>query len=245
VIELLAEDEFGKFEVAQTLYNSILDGDANLRGYPSVPTKFAAVIKDQYKNITDTIFPTTPDKLLTPLFESTLDKSLFSQYVLITGDESWTTFGGVVKELWDETTDVSGNFARCTIVNERTFFTMDLGVSAKLSRFKLHQRRTRYYSVGAPKRYIIYGTNEIPSEDGDMSGWTELRDCVATSPSGTIYGAGNQSLSSEDLEAVLNGDEFSLGGTPEVRYIRIEFLENFAPSGYIIFSELSFWGEIQ
>lgn len=246
VIDLLAENEFGKLDVAQTLYSTVIDGHFNLRGYPPVPTKFAFIVKDQYKNRTDTIYPNTPDQLLTPLLETTLDKDLFSQYQLIAGDEIWSTYGGVVTELWNDKTNNSGDYARATLVNDRTFFTMDLGVNVKLSRFKLHQRRTRYMSEGAPKEYTIYGINEVPSEDGDMSGWTKLRDCVATTPSGNTYaGAGNQTLSNEDLEYALNGDEFSLSGTPEVRYIRIEFTKNFRPSSFIIFSELSFWGEIQ
>lgn len=246
VIDLLAENEFGELEVAQTLYSTVVDGLYNLRGYEPVPTKFAVVVSDQYKNRTDTIYPDTPDKLLTPLLETALDKDFFSQYLLITGDELWNTFGGVVTELWDDVTHNSGNYARATLVQPRTFFTMDLGVNVKLSRFKLHQRRTRYMSEGAPKEYTIYGTNEVPSEDGDMSGWTKLRDCVATTPSGNTYvGENNQVLSNEDLEYAINGDEFALGGTPEVRYIRIEFTKNFRVSSFIIFSELSFWGEIQ
>lgn len=245
VIDLLTEDDFGKFEINQTLYSSVADGSANLRGFDPIPTKFAFILRDQYKNKTDTIFPTTEDKLLTPLFESTLDKSLFSQYQLIEGDEIWTTFGGVVAELFNDITNSNNDFARATIVNERTFFTLDLGVSANLSRFKLHMRRTRYFSVGAPKVYTIYGTNEVPSPDGDMSNWIKLRECVATSPSGNTYGgSNNQGLSNEDEEAAINGSEFSLSPSPPVRYIRIEFLENFEVSGYIIFSELSFWGEI-
>ncbi len=246
VIDLLAENEFGKLDVAQTLYSTVIDGLFNLRGYASVPTKFAVVVSDQYKNRTDTIYPNTPDKSLTPLLETTLDKSLFSQYLLIAGDEIWTTYGGVVAELWNDVTHDSGDFARATLVQPRTFFTMDLGVNVKLSRFKLHQRRTRYMSEGAPKEYTIYGTNEVPSADGDMSGWTKLRDCVAITPSGNTYvGENNQVLSNEDLEYAMNGDEFALGDTPEVRYIRIEFTKNFRVSTFIIFSELSFWGELQ
>ena len=247
VVELLAGNEFGKLEVTQTLYTSVAEGLANLRGYDPVPTKFAFIIKDSYKNSTDTIYPNTPDKLLIPKLETTLDKDLFSHYQLIEGDEIWTTYGGVVSELWNDITNVSTDFARATLNKPITYFTMDLGVNVKLSRFKLHQRKTRYFAAGAPKVYTVWGTNEIPSPDGDMSGWTILKDCIAENPTGTVYPANdNQVIGSEDLEHALNGDEFSFGDdSPEVRYIRIEFKENWAPSGYLIFTELSFWGELQ
>jgi hypothetical protein len=251
IIQLLVQNEFGKFEINETLYNSFLEGIHNIRNLPPLPKKFAAVITDQYENVLDTIYPNTPDKVLTPILESVVDKDNFSLYALA-NDEIWTTSNAAVTELWDNVTNVSGNYARASLFQPKTYLTINLGVDVKLTRFKLHQRRSRYFTDGAPKTYTIYGTYATPSIDGDMSGWTKLADCEAVSPTGTIYsGADGQVIGPEDLEWALNGDEFRLStptnlvNAPVVRFIRIQFHTNWNPSGFIIFSELSFWGEIQ
>lgn len=65
--------------------------------------------------------------------------------------------------------------------------TFDLGLSAKLSRFVIHQRffGDTYYNQGNVKEMEIYTCDHIPSQSGDWSEWTKIRDFEIVKPSGS------------------------------------------------------------
>ena len=131
-IALLIKNAKGKFEVVKTEYTSQKASKVSIRGFESVPTLFAAVIRDSYDNFSDTIYAATPDKLLTPLFEERLNKTIFKKVVL-QNDDNWDAWEGDYSYLFDDDmltiVHTQGDKPRPSIL------TVDLGVNVKLSRF--------------------------------------------------------------------------------------------------------------
>ncbi|WP_034040900.1 DUF5000 domain-containing lipoprotein [Wocania ichthyoenteri] len=241
-VELLAEDQYGDLVKVRTEYTSLKTNKVSLRGYASVPTKFAAVIRDRYDNYSDTIYPSTPDKLLTPLFEELLDKSKMLRRPL-QNDDNWANWGGSIENLLDN--DFT-NYAHTQAGNvpRPSIMTIDLGSLVTLSRFKLYQRSLNEqnfaFTHGNPKRYDVYGSKEVPGEDGNLEDWILLKECLSVKPSGLPLGQ----KTDEDIASFLSGDEFTFDDPVEIRYFRLAVHETWDGSGYINLSELSFWGSI-
>ena len=67
------------------------------------------------------------------------------------------------------------------------WFTFDLGVKARLSRFKFHhQYNTAHYVAGDPKVMEVYGSNN-PNPDGSWDSWI-LGTFESIKPSGLASG---------------------------------------------------------
>lgn len=239
-IMLMGKDEFGDVKVMRTVYTSQSETSTALRGYEAVPQYFAAVIRDRFDNISDTIYPSTPDKLLTPLFEMRLDKKKFIKMVR-SNDANWDAWGNNYSNLFDDNLNnishTQGNTPRPDI------YTLDLGAIVTLSRFKLYGRGPNdvgwAYNHGNPKKYTVYGAKELPASD-DLSAWTKLRDCESIKPSGLPIGTNTD----EDIEQFLNGDEFTFEDSVEIRYFRIAITEVWDGAGYTNMNEITFWGSV-
>src|SRR5690606_23443929 len=121
----------------------------------------------------------------TPLEETQLDIQKFRE-LFLNGDEPGGISGWVMPYLWNGTLNEPGFHTAHTLPGKlippytETYhaFTMDLGVLAKLSRFKFWQRqradRDGLYSHGNPKFFDVWGTDEIPDNNGSLEGWTKL-----------------------------------------------------------------------
>lgn len=240
-IMLFAKNSKGEMENVRTIYSSQSETSFSIRGYESVPLPFAAVIRDRYDNFSDTIYPKTPDKLLTPLFEERLNKKMIKKVVLA-NDDNWDAWEG---DYWNAFDDDMGSIVHTQGDHARpSIMTIDLGQNVVLSRFKLFQRMPSQphfaFTHGNPKIYTVYGAKELPGNDGNLADWIKLRDCESIKPSGLPNGTNTD----EDIDKFLNGDEFTFDEGIEIRYFRLAIQETWDGAGFVNFTELTFWGNI-
>ncbi|WP_188505382.1 DUF4998 domain-containing protein [Parapedobacter pyrenivorans] len=168
-----------------------------------------------------------------PKFERLLDKAGFRDFSLPT-DVKDGGYGWVIEYLWDENYDPPG-FATQSGIPQ--WFTLDLGVSTSLSKFKIWQANDRLYEKESVKKFEVWGS-ENPHMDGSWDSWTKLMTCESVKPSGLPVGE----RSSEDIAYAQAGEEFVFPeGTPKVRYLRFKLLENWGDSHFMTIAELSFW----
>lgn len=224
------------------LYTARESGVFRVRGLPSESNTFGIYVRDKYDNISDTLFFDA-----TPWFEVELDKKLFN-HVALRGDVTWNNYsGGAPQNAWDDVVSNSKYAHSPYPVEFPHRFTIDLGVTTILSRFKLWQRPGNdvLYQHGAPKFYRVYGCISLPlnpTDDDPMAGWTLLTECTSIKPSELPLGQN----SGEDEEYAGLGEEYSFPtGMDPIRYIRFEFLESWSGMKCSVVGELSFWGDIQ
>ncbi len=236
VTTVLVKDSLGDWDEYDKNYSSLPDIGFSVRGLPSVPTTFGVYIRDRWDNRSDTLV-----KDLTPYFEEELDKNKFSE-LFLEGDakSTWALSG-----LWNNSTTQFSGWHSADDAGFPVSFTFDLGVKAKLSRFRTWQVHDgREYSSGNIKQFEIWGSDD-PNPDGSFDSWTKLMDCEVKKPSGLPIGQ----LTNEDIETAAAGDEFVLPlSAPPVRYIRFKIISSFAnPVGSVTGSswllEVSFWGQ--
>ncbi|MFD1616279.1 DUF5000 domain-containing lipoprotein [Gelatiniphilus marinus] len=242
-IELLTTDETtGELETVETIYTEKSESKSSIRGYESLPRLFAALIRDRYDNFSDTIYANTPDKLLTPLFEERLDKTKFNKVVL-NNDDNWDAWEG---DYWNCFDDDAASIVHTQGDQPRpSIMTVDLGAVVTLSRFNLLQRspengRHWAYTHGNPKTYTVYGSKELPGQDGDLNDWILLKECESIKPSGSPLGTNTD----EDMDHFDRGDEYTFDDPIEIRYFRIAVHSTWDGAGYINFSEMTFWGNV-
>jgi len=232
----------GRLETMETVYTEQSAAKSSLRGYESVPRLFAAVIRDRYDNFSDTIYAPTPDQLVTPLFEERLDKTKFNKIVL-ENDDNWDAWEGDYWNCFDDDTEsivhTQGDQPRPSIM------TVDLGAVVTLSRFNVLQRspinsRGFAFTHGNPKTYTVYGSKELPGQDGNLDDWILLAECESFKPSGSPLGTNTD----EDMDHFDAGDEFTFDDAIEIRYFRFAVNSTWDGAGFINFSEMTFWGNI-
>ncbi len=240
-IQFLAEDSIThKLKLVNTVYTSQLKSKYSIRNMPSKPTMFAAVVRDRWDNVSDTI---RPAEALIPLFEERLDKSKMRK-IILDSDTRWDAWGfsyeGLIDDNFTTSSHTQGDHPWPQI------FSIDLGVKVKLSRFRVYQRGPENYGFlythGNPKRYDVYGAAELPADPNDLSQWTKLREeCVSIKPSG------KDGMTDEDLAHALNGDEYEFDQATypaEIRYFRLVVWETWDGAGFINFNELTWWGNV-
>ncbi|MFD1162912.1 MULTISPECIES: DUF5000 domain-containing lipoprotein [Hwangdonia] len=242
-IELLTtNDTTGELETVETIYTEQAESRSSIRGYESVPRLFAALIRDRYDNFSDTIYANTPDKLLTPLFEERLDKTKFNKVVL-NNDDNWDAWEG---DYWNCFDDDAASIVHTQGDHPRpSIMTVDLGAVVTLSRFNVLQRspeiaRHFAFTHGNPKTYSVYGSKELPGQDGNLDDWILLKECESIKPSGSPLGTNTD----EDMDHFDRGDEYTFDDPIEIRYFRFAVHSTWDGAGYINFSEMTFWGNV-
>lgn len=241
-IVVLTQDSLGQWISAGDIYHTNQRrGSFSLRGFASEPRAFKAYVTDRWSNVSDTLSAT-----LTPLFEEELDKSLFKNGDLPT-DYYKPNQGNQTMELaWNGggASGSGGDFTTLPGHGLPQWFTVDLGVTAKLSRLVVYTRTdSRFlYNSGAVKTWEIWGSNN-PNKNGDWdSTWTYMMTCRSVKPSGLPVGEN----SSEDLASVIAGWNFDFPpDAPPVRYIRWKTLENWGNVTHITIGEMTFFGQVQ
>jgi len=243
VIGVIAKNEEGTYVQVENFYTSVSDGTGAVRGLESKETEFGVYIRDIYNNYTDTLF-----SLLTPWEESELDKGLWKGMPLCSA-YTLSQYGGAISVLWNGVTVADGY--GCYYINRTSsdpiFFTIDLGVSAKFSRFKFWGRNEWYFNLHHPKEFEVWGTNDPNVANGgacSWDGWELLLSGKSTKPSGDDA-TSFANLTSEDLALAYTGEEFEFPlEVPAVRYIRFRTLRTWTDSNSSFISELTFWGQI-
>ena len=242
VIGVLVKNTENVYEPLENFYTSVADGKGAVRGMPPVPTDFAVFVRDIYDNYTDTVFTT-----LTPLEEVVLDKKLWKGMPLCSSFVI-STYGSGVTSMWDNVIGSAFYYLNMgTGVNTPIFFTLDLGVNAKFSRFKFWGRNDWYFNLHHPKEFEVWGTSDPVVANGDpcsFTGWKLLTSGISTKPSGPGVLAADK-LTSEDKALAAAGEEYEFPmEAPAARYIRVRTVRTWTDSKSSFISELTFWGSL-
>jgi hypothetical protein len=233
--EFLAQDSVGNLQTMKIITSQADTMSQALRGYEPVPRIFAALVRDNWNNSSDTIYP--PGNTITPLFEEKLDKQKMS-VMKLGNDAGFTNWEGMDAYLIDDVYDNYGHSANSSLP---AAFTLDLGITARLSRVVMFQRQGGYgYQWGNPKSFEVYGCDHRPSLDGNWDEWTKIMLCTITKPSGSPVGTNTD----EDIAAMDAGHEFSfdLSQAP-LRYLRIRILDTWGGATFTHPAEVSVYGE--
>jgi hypothetical protein len=251
VFTVLTEDSVGTDMIeADRFYTSAKEGRFAIRGYDAEERDFSVFVRDQFEHISDTSHTT-----LTPLYEVKIPREMYEKVDLPTdtnGDDlkycgPWCTGPKGIAHLWDGVTGIIGPIYHSASGEPAPlWFTIDLGVKTRLSRFKMWSRDVNgtngYYRGGDPRVLELWGSND-PASDGSWDSWTKLGQFESTQASGPpldeITGADRQ-------RAVVNGQDFVVPSPSEYepfRYVRVKVAETWNPgSGFVFLAELRFFG---
>ncbi|WP_167290392.1 DUF4998 domain-containing protein [Paraflavitalea devenefica] len=168
-----------------------------------------------------------------PAFERELDKAGF-QLVVLPTDVQEGGYGWLQQYMWDEKYNPPGFATRNQVP---CWFTVDVGQSAALSRFKVWQANDRLFQLESVKTFELYGSNN-PDPDGSWTSWTKLGDYTSIKPSGLPVGQNSQT----DIDYAKAGEEFTApGGTPPYRYYRFKLLTNWGNRSFMTIEEFTFY----
>ncbi len=242
-VVIITRDNNGDFTPVEAFYTQTIDGYFSARGFDTTTREFGVYIRDRWNNSSDTLV-----KSITPWYEKMLDKSKFREYLL--PHDQPAAWGWIMPAMWDGKIDEDFGFHTEQGRNPKPHrFTFDMGVVAKLSRFKILQRWIHdqfLYNHGDPREWNMWGTAETPNPDGSWDGWTLLMRCESKKPSNLPLG----SVTDEDRQYARGtdglGEEFTFPlSAPPVRYIRMEILKNWSNTDFFHVYEITFWGNEQ
>lgn len=238
VFETLIEDEeLHEYKHIESIYSSEQIANKSLRGLDAQPTRFAFYFRDTYNNYTDTLY-----KELTPIFEEELDKKQFVPLKLSSKFKLHSYGGGKMQAMWDNIYNVANNLFYVNVAPEEIYFAFDMGVEAKLSRFRLWTRRDFLFALHHLRTFEIWGTSDpnATKDPDSWEGWTKIMDCESKRPSG-IETSGN--VTAEDEEYVLAGEEFEVPiDAPKVRYIKFLVHTTWGNTQAAFINEITLWG---
>lgn len=245
-VEVLMKNNItGEFEVIDVLYSSAVAAERSVRGLEAEPGTFGITVSDIFGNHTDTLTAN-----LTPLFEEEIPKSGFAGLPLYSGFVVHG-YGGGFSDMWDGVTNISDNLFYIRTGNTiQPFFTFDMGVTAKLSRFRHWGRDSHLYRLHSPRKFEWWGTNDtdVAHEANDLDwkenpAWIKLGTFTSYRPSGLRSGS---MPTSEDVAYMRAGEEFEFPvDTPPFRYLRFNQISTWSGSTGTWFGELEFHGQIQ
>lgn len=242
VVELIAmADSVNEFSTLDNFYTAEKNANRAVRGMDTTLVTVGAFIRDRYNNYTDTIFG-----VYRPLFEQELDRTKFKGLPQSPNYALHATFGSKdMSVLWDGA--IIPDYNVYYIVPggpANPYFTMDLGVTAKLSRFKFWSRQAWAFQLHSPKHFEIWGTNDPAATAVDnWDGWYKMMDQEAYRPSGLPAGVAS---TAEDLAYAAEGEEYEFDiSNPTARYIRFRCTETWSGSTGLNLSEIKFWGAVQ
>jgi hypothetical protein len=243
VLSVMRKNETGVFENIETFYSSAEAVLQSVRGLDSMRADFGICIRDVYNNYTDTL------KLnLKPWFEIMLDRSKF---IAIPKSAKFTVsqYGtSNMNVLWDGiVTDVSNaGFYYFNASAYQPYFSINLGVKAKLSRFRYWSRADYYFRLHSAKEIQIYGTNDpavANNPESEDEEWMLLNPEVFISvrPSGLNT---STPATDEDYAYALEGEEWEFPmEAPPVQYVRFKQLTSWTGTLALTCSEVRFWGD--
>ncbi|MDO5569977.1 MAG: DUF5126 domain-containing protein [Bacteroidales bacterium] len=243
VANVIIKDEENKYRPLETIYSSEKKALRSVRGLDNVPTDFGFFFRDTYNNYTDTLYLT-----LTPIHEVLLDKTLFRAMTLSPKFKLHSFGKGGMPAMWDNITATANNCYYIMNGNtENPYFTMDLGVYAKLSRFKLWHRADQIYKLHSPRNFEIWTTyDETKANDPDnWDGWELVSEYNSSRPSGIDSG----DPTGEDVSFGQAGIEYDIPiEAKALRYIRLRSTLSWGggENGVqgIFIAELSFYGSV-
>lgn len=238
-LEFLAQDSLGQMQTMRIMTSAADSNRYSLRGFQAEPRYFGMIIRDNFENASDTIYP--QDGQLTPLFEEKLNKKNMT-IMKLGSDAGFTNWDGMDSYLIDDDLGTFGHSASNSLPGA---FTIDLGCLAKPSRVVMFQRKysDSYYNWGNPKNFEVYvfkGTGK-PSQSGDWIEWEKVIDCGIVKPSGSPSGT----VTDEDIAVAEEGHEFAFELSQEpIRYLRIRILDTWGGSSFAHPADVDVYGEV-
>jgi hypothetical protein len=237
VLEALAKDETdGEYKYIETIYSSEASAKRAVRGLENKPIDFAFYFRDTYGNYTDTLY-----RQLTPIYEEELDKSKFVPLAL-SSKFSLHSYGGAMTKMWDNVYTTDNNLYYVNVATEPIYFGFNMGVEAKLSRFRLWTRRNYMYQLHHLRTFEIWGTNDAnaTTDPDNWAGWEKIMDCESFRPSGATEGG---APTAEEEQYMLGGEEWEAPlNAPSFRYMRIKVNSTWSNSTAAFIAEISIWG---
>jgi hypothetical protein len=229
------EYETDRDKSVYTKTDSIL---SKVRGLDTTEYRYGFVVKDRWGNKTDTLY-----KTFKPIYETQLDPSKFSTFVL-PGDAKQVTNGAALQYAWDGRLGWPGTSFTDAATNGSgpQTITFNLGTLAKLSRIWIRPfpEGTRYYYLSTMKRFEIWGSANPNLNGAYDQSWILLGSYTLTKPSGLPYGTD----SAEDQATAAAGFNWEIDlNAPKVQYIRVKCLENFAGGTNQSINELKVYGD--
>lgn len=235
VVEAMVKNELGKWVSLNKNYTSAEKISYAIRGLQNKKMDFAFFIRDRWQNYSDTLHAT-----LTPIFESKVDMSKFSETNLPTDDFEAVANGWGLKQMFDGQITNNSFGSRQNLVFPIQF-TIFLKETFQLSRLKLWQRQelNRIYNSTNIKRFKVWGSMN-PNPDGSFdSSWTLLGEFENIKPSGLPLGETNAA----DIAQAKAGEDYEFEkATVPVRYIRVQTVATWANINNIHIAELEFYG---
>jgi hypothetical protein len=240
-ITVFVEDSLGILREGKTEYSAQKQGQIAFRGYDPVERRFAIYITDKWGNISD-----TAEITVTPLFEKMLDKGKFLE-VGLPGDNTTTSNNRPLKLVWDNNYTNIWCTAYPSVIPLPNYVTIDLGVTARISRMRMFARSGYYYRHYNWKTFEAWGAKEYKpnmSVDywvGDVwkADWEMLGDYEFVKPSGSPMGVDT----AEDIQFQDAGFEFAVPLESQTcRYLRFVIKEPWADGG-LHMAEFDFWGD--
>ncbi len=233
-VVVLQEDQNKEYIPAETFYSTVADGSGSVLGMDTISYNWQYYVQDRWENQSEIKYDT-----ITPLYETEFDNGLFSA-IDLSGDAGYVS-GWSKEKMWNEVWATNEGYSSPggTGVWPQSV-TVDLGVTGKISRFRLFQRMGVYtWAEGNLRYFKIYGCKELDTS-GDWDSWTLLMDCESVKPSGLPLGEN----SDEDVEVATNGEDFfNSPSNPAVRYIRILVTRTWAGGDNFQITEFKVFGD--
>lgn len=239
----------------QTFYTKAAHGSFYRRGLENKEQTFALYIRDRWNHKSDTVI-----EILTPVLEEEIPKTKF-QNMKLPGD-SWEFIQGAqyaIEGLWDGITSnrVANIFASKTTEPMPQHFTVSLGHTVSISRFKVHHRLNDEYINSSPRIFELWGS-ELPPANGSWDNWHLLGEFEAFKPSGYDEDGSVGTITAEDKTyARVEGIDCELVITEKVedpyrpiKYLRFRTISTYstygteATTGQLYFAEITFFGQI-
>lgn len=235
-IHIVKQDEYEDYQPVETFYTTVVEGKGSTRGLDTIPANFGIYAMDRWGNVSSTLY-----KKLTPLYETSFDKSLWRDAKL--PNDIGEGVGWGMSRIWDDIYGKGDNgFSSPGGTGQwPQSITIDLGVVGKISRLQLFQRGDAYiFSEGNLKLFEVYGAAEYDGS-GNWDSWTLLGTFESIKPSGLPLG---QHSTEDDNIALYAGEDFIMPlDIPAVRWIRIKVLKTWAGGDNFQIGELFVFGD--
>ncbi len=248
VLTLLKKGTDGLYHEEDTYYTSAKEGIHNFRGFDNVASDFGIYVRDKFYNISDTV-----KFNLTPIREVQIPTKNFARILDIPADNHSQLWGWEFVKLWDDiypgdtgwhTDDGNGG-------KRPLYWTIDMGLTAKLSRFTIWHRTSIPYGHQNLKKFEVWGATEYEKGKPDAywrkgggwetdGHWTLIGTFEIKKPSGL---EGTQ-VTAEDVTAMNDGFEFQVPLVVKpIRYVRFAMLSNFSGGYDVHIAEIKFFGD--
>lgn len=209
------------------------------RGVAPEEALFGVYLRDRWGNISD-----TTRAVLTPLEEVKLDRNLFKKATLADDNMEPSSNKFPFSNLWDGyNDDGKANYIFDSMEHTMpAWFTIDLGVKAKISHVQVWHRGRDYvpYSQAHPRQYEFWGSNSptgevvAGNEHGFDNSWVKLGAFDQLKPSGYESDGSVGQVTQDDIQYWMNGCDFELDNEKfehafdEIRYLRVVIINTFS-----------------